>query len=100
VFTYTEPAGYAVYVALIFIFAFFYAFVQINPEKVAKNLQSQKAYIPGVRPGIDTENYISKTLFRVTIIGASYLVLVASLPSSLRRSLIYHHMYKLVGHHY
>ena len=80
IFTYTEPAGYALYVVLIFVFAFFYAFVQINPEKVAKNLQSQKAYIPGVRPGIDTENYISKTLFRVTIIGATYLVLVASLP--------------------
>jgi len=80
VFTYTQPAGYALYVVMIFIFAFFYAFVQINPEKVAKNLQSQKAYIPGVRPGVDTENYISKTLFRVTIIGATYLVLVASLP--------------------
>jgi preprotein translocase subunit SecY len=69
-----------VYVVLIFIFAFFYAFVQINPEKVANNLQKQKAYIPGVRPGIDTENYISKTLFRITIIGATYLVFVASLP--------------------
>jgi preprotein translocase subunit SecY len=79
-FTYTKPAGYAIYVLLIFIFAFFYAFVQINPEKVAKNLQDQKAYIPGVRPGIETENYISKTLFRITIIGATYLVLVASLP--------------------
>jgi preprotein translocase subunit SecY len=79
-FTYTLPAGYAIYVFLIFIFAFFYAFVQINPEKVAKNLQNQKAYIPGVRPGIETENYISKTLFRITIIGATYLVLVASLP--------------------
>ena len=80
IFTYTEPAGYALYVGLIFVFAFFYAFVQINPEKVAKNLQNQKAYIPGVRPGVETENYISKTLFRITIIGATYLVLVASLP--------------------
>lgn len=80
IFTYTEPAGYAIYVGLIFVFAFFYAFVQINPEKVAKNLQNQKAYIPGVRPGVETENYISKTLFRITIIGATYLVLVASLP--------------------
>jgi preprotein translocase subunit SecY len=79
-FTYTEPAGYALYVAMIFIFAFFYAFVQINPEKVAKNLQNQKAYIPGVRPGVETENYVSKTLFKVTIIGAAYLVVVASLP--------------------
>jgi preprotein translocase subunit SecY len=79
-FTYQRPLGYAVYVGLIFIFAFFYSFVQINPEKVAGNLQKQNAYIPGVRPGIETENYISKTLFRITIIGASYLVLVASLP--------------------
>jgi preprotein translocase subunit SecY len=54
--------------------------VQINPEKVAKNLQDQKAYVPGVRPGIETENFISKVLFRVTIVGATYLVLVASLP--------------------
>jgi len=79
-FTYTRPAGYAIYVGLIFVFAFFYAFVQINPEKIAKNLQDSKAYIPGVRPGAETENYISKSLFRITIIGATYLVLVASLP--------------------
>ena len=79
-FTYTQPLGYSLYVFLIFVFAFFYAFVQINPEKVAKNLQNQKAYIPGVRPGIETENYISRALFRVTIIGATYLVFVASLP--------------------
>jgi preprotein translocase subunit SecY len=79
-FTYTRPLGYAIYVALIFVFAFFYAFVQINPEKVAKNLQNQKAYVPGVRPGVETENHISRVLFRVTIVGALYLVAVASLP--------------------
>ena len=79
-FTYQRPLGYVVYVALIFVFAFFYSFVQINPEKMAENLQKQNAYIPGVRPGNETENYISKTLFRITIIGATYLVLIASLP--------------------
>ncbi|QMS85198.1 preprotein translocase subunit SecY [Candidatus Xianfuyuplasma coldseepsis] len=79
-FTYQQPLGYAVYVILIYVFAFFYSFVQINPEKMADNLQKQHAYIPGVRPGTETENYISKTLFRITIIGATYLVLVASLP--------------------
>ena len=79
-FTYQRPLGYAVYVGLIFVFAFFYSFVQINPEKIADNLQKQNAYIPGVRPGVETENYISRTLFRITIIGATYLVLVASLP--------------------
>ncbi len=79
-FTYTQPFGYALYVFLIFVFAFFYAFVQINPEKVAKNLQNQKAYVPGVRPGVETENHISRVLFKVTIVGALYLVAVASLP--------------------
>lgn len=79
-FTYTRPLGYVIYVGLIFIFAFFYAFVQINPEKISKNLQNQNAYIPGVRPGIDTENYISRLLVKITMIGATYLVLIASLP--------------------
>lgn len=79
-FTYTKPLGYVIYVGLIFIFAFFYAFVQINPDKMAKNLQNQNAYIPGVRPGIDTENYISRLLIKITMIGATYLVFIASLP--------------------
>lgn len=79
-FTYSRPLGYVLYIALIFIFAFFYAFVQINPEKISKNLQKQNAYVPGVRPGVETENYISRLLFKITMIGATYLVLVASLP--------------------
>ena len=80
IFNYQQPIGYVIYVVLIFVFAFFYAFVQINPDKVAKNLQKQNAYIPGVRPGADTENYLSKLLIRITMIGATYLVLIASLP--------------------
>ena len=79
-FTYSRPLGYVLYIALIFVFAFFYAFVQINPEKISKNLQKQNAYVPGVRPGVETENYISRLLFKITMIGATYLVLVASLP--------------------
>lgn len=79
-FTYTRPLGYVIYAGLIYVFAFFYAFVQINPDKIAKNLQNQNAYVPGVRPGVDTENYISRLLFKVTVIGATYLVLIASLP--------------------
>jgi preprotein translocase subunit SecY len=79
-FTYTRPAGYALYVLLIFVFALFYSFVQINPDKIAKNLQNQKAYIPGVRPGVETENYISRSLFKITLIGGIYLVIIASMP--------------------
>ncbi len=79
-FNYQRPLGYAVYAILILVFTFFYSFVQINPEKISNNLQKQNAFIPGIRPGVETENYVSKLLFRITTIGAFYLLVVASLP--------------------
>ncbi|MFW5892829.1 MAG: preprotein translocase subunit SecY, partial [Bacillota bacterium] len=79
-FNYQRPLGYAIYALLIVTFTFFYSFVQINPDKISNNLQKQNAYIPGVRPGVETENYISKLLFKITVIGALYLLVVASLP--------------------
>ncbi len=79
-FDYTRPLGFAVYAILIIVFTFFYSFVQINPDKMATRLQKQNAYIPGIRPGLETENYISKLLFKITIIGALYLAVVALLP--------------------
>jgi len=75
-----EPLGLVIYVVLIALFTFFYAFVQVNPEKIAENLKKQGSYIPGIRPGDDTENYISKILRRVTAIGAVYLVVIATMP--------------------
>lgn len=80
IFSYTQPIGFMVYIILIFIFTFFYTFIIIKPEQMAENLQKQNAYIPGVRPGYETESYITKTLFRITVIGAFYLIVIASLP--------------------
>ncbi len=79
-FNYQRPLGYVVYAILIIVFTFFYSFVQINPEKISNNLQKQNAFVPGVRPGIETENYISKLLFKITAVGAIYLLVVASIP--------------------
>ncbi len=79
-FNYQRPLGYLVYATLIVVFTFFYSFVQINPEKISNNLQKQNAFIPGVRPGVETENYISKLLFKITVVGALYLLVVASIP--------------------
>ena len=79
-FDYTKPIGFAVYAILIIVFTYFYSFVQINPDKMSNNLQKQNAYIPGIRPGLETENYISKLLFKITTVGALYLVAVAVLP--------------------
>ncbi len=95
IFTYTEPIGFAFYVLLIVVFTFFYAFILIKPEQMAENLQKQNAYIPGVRPGNETEAYITKTLFRVTVIGALYLVLIASLP--IVTSIVLGHSYANIG---
>lgn len=80
IFSYSQPIGFTLYIILTFAFTFFYSFIMISPQKMAEDLQKQNAYIPGVRPGFETESYITKTLFRVTVIGALYLVLVAILP--------------------
>lgn len=80
IFTNTQPIGFAVYILLIFLFSFFYSFLQMNPEQMAENLQKNNAYVPGIRPGEETASYISRVLFKITMIGATYLSLVAALP--------------------
>lgn len=78
--TYTTPVGFMLYVLFIFIFAYFYTFIQMKPEEFAKNLQENGGYIPGIRPGDDTQKYVSKVLSRLTILGAVFLVVIAGLP--------------------
>ncbi len=80
IFSQTQTIGFVLYIVLIFVFSFFYSFLQMNPEKMAENLQKNNAYIPGVRPGEDTAAFISRVLFKVTMIGATYLAIVAALP--------------------
>ena len=80
IFTNTEPIGFAVYIILIFLFSFFYSFLQMNPEQMAENLQKNNAYVPGIRPGEETASYISRVLFKITMIGATYLSIVAAMP--------------------
>lgn len=80
IFSYSKPIGYGIYIILTFVFAFFYSFMQIDPDKMSENLKKQNAFIPGVRPGEDTAQYISKVLFKVTLLGATYLAVLASLP--------------------
>lgn len=79
-FNYSHPVGMIVYVALIIAFTYFYAFVQVNPEQMAENLNKQGGYIPGIRPGKNTEQYLTKTLYRLTFVGAFFLAAIAILP--------------------
>ncbi|HPE00096.1 MAG TPA: preprotein translocase subunit SecY [Bacillota bacterium] len=95
IFSYNQPIGFVLYIVLIFIFTFFYSFILVKPEQIAENLNKQNAYIPGVRPGFETESYITKVLFRVTVIGAIYLVVIASLP--IITSMILGHTYAQIG---
>ena len=78
--TYTTPVGFILYVIFIFFFAYFYTFIQLKPDEFAKNLQDNGGYIPGIRPGDETKNYLSKILSRLTILGATFLTVIAGLP--------------------
>jgi preprotein translocase subunit SecY len=79
-FDYTRPVGMIIYVALIVAFTYFYAFIQVNPENVSDNLKKQGAYIPGIRPGKNTQDYLTSVLYRLTIVGAIFLAIIAIMP--------------------
>lgn len=69
-----------IYILLILFFTFFYTKMQINPEKISENLGKSGAYIPSVRPGTETKNYVNKVLSRITVLGSICLALIAVLP--------------------
>ncbi len=74
------PWGLIIYLVLVFAFTFFYANLQINPAQLAENFQKNGSYIPGIRPGVETEKYVSKVLNRITLIGALSLSFISALP--------------------
>ena len=69
-----------IYAILIILFSFFYTFVQVNPEKTAEYLQKNGSYIPSVRPGRETEKYMSSLLKRLATIGAVFLAFISLAP--------------------
>ncbi len=72
---------YAVlYFLFVFLFTYFYTAVTFDPEALSTNLQKNGAFIPGIRPGQSTSDYISKVLTRITLLGAIFLGLIAVLP--------------------
>jgi preprotein translocase subunit SecY len=74
-----------VYIILIIFFAFFYTAVVFNPSDVAENMKKAGGYIPGIRPGQKTAEYIERVLSRITLSGAIYLCIVSLLPTILVR---------------
>ncbi len=78
--TMTSVTGFILYIILIFAFSYFYTFMQIRPSDMAENLQKNGGYIPGIRPGEETVDYITTVLKRLTVVGATALAVIAALP--------------------
>ena len=78
-----RPLFLVLYVALIVFFAFFYTAIVFNPTETAENLKKHGGFIPGIRPGERTAEYIDYVLSRITVIGAAYLAVVCVIPEIL-----------------
>ena len=78
-----QPAFMVLYGALIVFFCFFYTSVVFNPEETAENLRKYGGFLPGIRPGKRTAEYLDFVLTRLTVVGAAYIALVCLLPEAL-----------------
>jgi preprotein translocase subunit SecY len=78
-----QPMYLLVYVTLIVFFAFFYTSIVFNPQETADNLRKYGGFLPGIRPGAKTAEYIDYVLTRITVVGAIYLSIVCVLPELL-----------------
>ena len=77
---FSSPWFLCFYALLIILFTFFYTNLTIDPQKMADDLSKNGQYIPGVRPGSETKNYVSKVLNRITVLGSLLLTFIAILP--------------------
>ncbi len=77
---YNTPTGFVLYIILILFFGYFYTFMVMNPDEMSKNLNERGGYIPGIRPGEDTSNYISNSMGKLTLVGSIFLVILAAIP--------------------
>ncbi|MGB1911595.1 MAG: preprotein translocase subunit SecY, partial [Candidatus Puniceispirillaceae bacterium] len=78
-----QPLYLAIYIGLIVFFAFFYTAIVFNPSDTAENLRRNGGYVPGIRPGQATADYLDYVLTRLTVLGAGYLSAVCILPEIL-----------------
>jgi len=79
-FSQTSVLYAVLYFVLVFLFTYFYTAVTFDPEALSTNLQKNGAFIPGIRPGASTSDYIAKVLSRITLLGAVFLGFIAVLP--------------------
>ncbi len=78
-----QPVYLILYVSFVVFFAFFYTAVVFNPEETADNLKKYGGFVPGIRPGKNTAEYLDRVLTRLTVVGAGYLAIIVLLPELL-----------------
>ncbi len=83
-FGFTSPLYLSLYGLMVFFFTYFYSTLVFDVKDVANNIKNYGGYVPGIRPGYPTEQYIHRVLTRVTFMGALFLVIIALLPSAIQ----------------
>ena len=78
-----QPVYTLIYAGMIVFFCFFYTAMVFNPREIADNLKKSGAFVPGVRPGVQTANYIDRVVSRLTLGGAIYLTVICLIPEFL-----------------
>jgi len=83
-FVYTSPVYSAIYALMIVFFTYFYTAIAFNPKDVADNMKKQGGFIPGIRPGKQTSEFIDNILTKITLPGSIFLAIIAILPAFVR----------------
>ncbi len=81
-----QPLNILLFTVLIVTFCFFYTSLVFNPKEIAENLKRSGAFIPGIRPGEQTANYVDSVMTRLTMFGAAYITLICLMPQFLQTS--------------
>ncbi len=92
-----EPLYTLLYAVGIIFFAYFYVSIVFNPTEVADNMRKYGGFIPGIRPGARTANYINDILTRITLVGALYLILISFIPEWMIAGIHLNHLCGPVG---
>jgi len=92
-----EPWYLVLFVASIIFFAYFYISIVFRPDDIADNMRKSGSFIPGIRPGRRTSDYINDILTRITLVGAVYLILISLVPTFLISGFHLNHLW-LIGH--
>ena len=92
-----EPMYTLLYAVGIIFFAYFYVSIVFNPTEVADNMRKYGGFIPGIRPGARTANYINDILTRITLVGALYLILISFIPEWMIAGIRLNHLWGPIG---